>query len=169
MKMLLVMGVFLYLALSRILLAGQIIYNFNAYAQAYPQLATTLLALDGVEIIIAVILILGLYSALVYRRSYLGKIACLAMIIAGIVDPLSQFGLIESALGAFLFFIFTMRDVKNAYALKEGRPIEKEGVESADLTYPREKRKVGVICPKCGMHLPPSATVCRRCGTRIPY
>jgi hypothetical protein len=165
MKMLLVMGVFLYFSLSRLLTSGELVL----FVGSHPEFSALGFTLVGIEVVISVLLILGVYSSLVYRRSYLGRIACLAMIIAGIVDPYSPFPYVESALGAFLFFIFSMRDVKDAYALKEGRPIEKEGVESADLTYPREKRKVGVICPNCGMHLPPSATVCRRCGTRIPY
>jgi hypothetical protein len=125
------------------------------------------------EIVIGVIGVLAVYSTLALRRSYLAKIGSLALILAGIFDVVSQLPIIESVAGVLCFIILIRPDVKYAYAQKEGRlPGEvvggKEEVTfSADLSSPRGKQRAGKKCPKCGMLLPPSARVCRRCRTKI--
>nr|MDO8097893.1 hypothetical protein [Candidatus Njordarchaeota archaeon] len=125
------------------------------------------------EIVIGVIGILAVYSTLALRRSYLAKIGCLAIILAGIFDVVSQLPIIESIAGVLCFIILIRRDVKDAYAEKEGRLVGKamsgkeEVTFSADLSSPSGKQRAGKKCPKCGMLLPPSAKVCRRCKTRI--
>jgi hypothetical protein len=127
----------------------------------------------SVEIAIGVVGVLAVYSALALRRSYLAKIGCLALILAGIFDIVSQIPLIESIFGVICLIVLIRPDVKNAYATKEGRltgtaPSQKEEVTfSADLSRPKVKPKVGKKCPKCGMLLPPSAKICRRCKTRL--
>lgn len=127
----------------------------------------------SIEIMIGVIGVLAVYSTLALRRSYLAKVGSLSIILAGIFDVVSQLPIIESIAGILCFLLLIRRDVKEAYAQKEGRLTGKlmggkeEVTFSADLSSPRGKQRAGKKCPKCGMLLPPSARVCRRCKTRI--
>jgi hypothetical protein len=129
--------------------------------------------ISSIEILIAGIAILAVYSTLMLRRSWLAKIGCLALIVAGILDVASPYPIIESIVGILAFFVLLRRDVKEAYALKAGTPAPSATTSTAEVTFkadseaPKGKRKTGRTCPKCGLRLPPSANVCRRCGTRI--
>jgi ribosomal protein L40E len=130
--------------------------------------------ISGIEIIIAVIGIFAVYSTLMLRRRWIAKIGCIALIVAGVLDVASPYPIIESIVGVLAFYVLLRPDVKDAYALKEGTATvparggaEEEVTFKADLETPKEKRKTGRRCPKCGLLLPPSANVCRRCKTRI--
>ena len=129
--------------------------------------------ISSIEILLAGIGILAVYSTLMLRRSWIAKIGCVALIFAGILDVASPYPIIESIVGILAFFVLLRPDVKDAYALKAGTPAPsarasaQEVTFKADLEAPKAKHKTGRICPKCGLRLPPSANVCRRCGTRI--
>jgi ribosomal protein L40E len=107
------------------------------------------------------------------RKSWIAKIGGITLIIAGIFDVASPYPIIESIVGIAALFVLFRPDVKEAYALKAGVVAPSptapttEVVSKADLEAPKRRRKTGRICPKCGLRLPPSANVCRRCGTRI--
>jgi ribosomal protein L40E len=147
--------------------SGGALYSFGSFT-------STWYLISGIEIVIAAIAILAAYSTLMLRRSWIAKIGALTLIIAGILDVASPYPLIESVLGVAAIFILFRPDVKDAYALKEGMVSppagggpEEEVTFKADLETTKEKRRTGRKCPKCGLLLPPSAKVCRRCGTRI--
>lgn len=128
---------------------------------------------SGIEIVIAVFSFLAVYSTVVLRRSYLAKIGCFTLIAAGILDVASPYPIVESVLGVLAFYVLMRPDVKEAFGIKRGvsraklvgRP--EEVTFRADLGATTEKRKTGVRCPNCGLLLPPSAKVCRRCKARI--
>jgi ribosomal protein L40E len=129
--------------------------------------------ITGIEIIIIVISFVAVYSTLALKRSILAKIGSLTLIIAGILDPASPLPLTESIIGVITFYILLRPDVKEAFGSKRGVTVEKPVDKSkevtfrADLRATTEKKKTGVRCPNCGLLLPPSAKVCRRCGKRI--
>lgn len=141
---------------------------------SYDSFRSVWLLISGIEIVIAVIALFAVYSTLALRRSYVAKIGCFTLIIAGIIDVASPYPIIESIGGVLAFYVLLRKDVKEAFATKEGtkpgRLVGRTGEEvtfKADLGAPTEKRKTGIRCPNCGLLLPPSAKVCRRCKTRI--
>jgi ribosomal protein L40E len=143
------------------------IVSFDIYRE-------TLYTVIGIELVIALIGILAVYSTIMLRRSWIAKICCVVLVIAGIVDVASPFPIVESVAGILALFLLLRPDVKEAYELKEGRSTlptrrakEEEVTFKAEPEVPKEKRKTGRRCPKCGLLLPPSAKVCRRCKTRI--
>jgi ribosomal protein L40E len=129
--------------------------------------------ISSIEILLAGIGILAVYSTLMLRRSWMAKIGCVALIVAGILDVASPYPIIESIVGILAFFVLLRPDVKEAYAIKVGGAMPSARAPTAEVTFradleaPKAKRKTGRVCPKCGLRLPPSANVCRRCGTRI--
>jgi ribosomal protein L40E len=129
--------------------------------------------ISSIEILLAGIAILAVYSTLMLRRSWIAKIGCVTLIIGGILDVASPYPIIESIVGILAFFVMLRPDVKDAYALKMGTTPSSPRVSTSDVTFKADleikkvKRKTGRRCPKCGLRLPPSASVCRRCGTRI--
>jgi ribosomal protein L40E len=129
--------------------------------------------ITGIEIVIIAISFVAVYSTIALRRSYLAKIGSFTLIIAGILDPASPLPLTESVIGVISFYILLRPDVKEAFGSKrgtsEGKSVDKskEVTLRADLNATTEKRKTGVRCPNCGLLLPPSAKVCRRCGKRV--
>ncbi|WXG42547.1 MAG: zinc ribbon domain-containing protein [Promethearchaeati archaeon SRVP18_Atabeyarchaeia-1] len=146
----------------------------NGSMFSFDSFTTTWYLISGIEIVIAAIAILAAYSTLMLRRSWIAKIGAVTLIIAGILDVASPYPLIESILGIAAIFVLLRPDVRDAYTLKEGRTtpparggLEEEVTFKADLETPKEKRRTGRKCPKCGLLLPPSAKVCRRCGTRL--
>jgi hypothetical protein len=141
---------------------------------SYDSFRSVWLLISGIEIVIAVILLFAVYSTVALRRSYVAKIGCFTLIIAGIIDVASPYPIIESILGVLAFYVLLRPDVKDAFAAKGGTKLgglaRRTGDEvtfRADLGAPTEKRKAGVRCPNCGLLLPPSAKVCRRCKTRL--
>jgi hypothetical protein len=189
-KLLLVMGIFLFFGLYRLryllilfdlpgyysgYLSGYVanaVLGYNVAFLTYDTYLNAAVTFVSIEIGIALIVVLAVYSTLALRRSYLAKIGCFALIIAGIT-VYSDYPIIESVVGVLCFLILIQRDIKEIYAQKEGRYNGKaiggrdEVTFRADLSSPREKQRAGKKCPKCGLLLPPSAKVCRRCKTRL--
>jgi ribosomal protein L40E len=140
---------------------------------SYQSFATVWYLLSTIEIIIAVISFAALYSIIVRKRSYLAKIGSFTLIVAGILDVSSPYPLIESILGVIALFVLFRPDVKEAFGARimtpggrqAGQP--EEVTFKADLDATSEKRKTGIRCPNCGLLLPPSAKVCRRCKAKI--
>jgi hypothetical protein len=121
-----------------------------------------------------VISLIAVYSTVALRRSYLAKIGSFTLIVAGILDVASPYPIIESILGILAFYVLLRPDVKEAFAVKggvsKGKLAARTGEEvtfKADLNVTPEKRRTGIRCPNCGLLLPPSAKVCRRCKTKI--
>jgi ribosomal protein L40E len=131
------------------------------------------LTISGIEIVIAVISLIAVYSTVALRRSYLAKIGSFTLIVAGILDVASPYPIIESVLGILAFYVLLRPDVKEAFAVKggvsKGKLLARTGEVTfkADLSVAPEKRRTGIRCPNCGLLLPPSAKVCRRCKTKI--
>jgi len=141
---------------------------------SYQSFAGVWYLLSVIEIAIAIISFAALYSIIVRKRSYLAKIGSFTLIVAGILDVASPYPLIESVLGVIALFVLFRRDVKEAYGAKIGIPqgrLAKQPEEvtfKAELDTASEKKKTGIRCPNCGLLLPPSAKVCRRCKAKIP-
>jgi chromate transport protein ChrA len=154
-------------------LLGQWLNSPAAALLSYDSFRSVWLLVSGLEIVIAVISLAAVYSTLALRRNYLAKIGSFTLIAAGILDVASPYPIIESILGVLAFYVLLRPDVKEAFAAKGGSSQEKllgrakEVTFRADLGVAPEKRKTGIRCPNCGLLLPPSVKVCRRCKTRI--
>jgi hypothetical protein len=141
---------------------------------SYQSFASVWYLLSTIEIVIAIISFVALYSIIVLKRSYLAKIGSVTLIAAGILDVASPYPLIESILGVIALFVLFRRDVKEAFGAKTKIPRGKLASKPEEVTFKAElgatgqKKKTGIRCPNCGLLLPPSAKVCRRCKAKIP-